>query len=262
MSESHIETRFDSVRGCGWRKAGGKYLVGGELGQPCGKLPFKLDRCPCCGHGIKPACGWTSVGAHGLLGSGYCLPEDCDCESCLLREPPERAGLLWIGGRFYATPESFTREAARLGISRRISQIPKGLVVGETVVLLAHREVAFAWGSEPSPGIFAAFVPRAIEYVVRGDELTMELERLVKQGCTLVHIERRRAEDGSAEGACTEPYLDGPADLRPADTGSMVDRAGDGRAASGSVCEMSSGPAAGTVAAADSHGAAARRLPV
>jgi hypothetical protein len=39
-------------------------------------------------------------------------------------------------------------------------------------------------------GIFQAFKPTAIEYVVKGDESEEELARKVKRGITLVRIER------------------------------------------------------------------------
>jgi hypothetical protein len=248
MSEIWIETRHDEPRGCGWRKAGGKYLVGGALCRPCGKLPCKLIRCPCCAHVIKPARGWTWIGAKILFGIGPC-GDDGDCwvceTQCVLANPPERAGLLWIGGQFYSC-ESFAREAARQGISRRIAQIPKDLHVGKTLVLLAHRKVEFAWGEELQPGIFAAFVPKAIEYVVRGDESAAELERLVKQGCTLVHVERRCPDD-EIEKTCVEPRVAGSPGVRPAYETGPADGAGDGGGGSGSVCEVPGSPGLGTV---------------
>lgn len=194
-----IQVRRDRVRGCGWRKPGGKYLVGGSLCQPCGKLPKELCRCPVCDAGIKPARGFTWIGARVLFGVGECELsqglEDRHCDFCVLREPPERAGLIWVGGRFYGTPEAFTGEVAELGVSRRISQIPKGFKVGETLVLLAHREITFRWGEDPRPGIFAAFIPQAIEYIVTGRETADELERLEKQGCTLVRVVRDTGEE-------------------------------------------------------------------
>lgn len=195
MSRIVIEVRQDRKRGCGWRQPGGKYLVGGELAAPCGKLPLKLDRCPTCDHGIKPGRGWAWIGAKALFPAGYCLPEPCDCDVCCLYKPPDWAGLLWIGGAFYSTPEKFTAEAAKLGVSRRIAQIPRDFKVGETLVLLAHRMVSFSWGDEhPRPGIFAAFIPRAIEYVVKGDESPEQLERLQSHGCTLVRVEHLEDE--------------------------------------------------------------------
>jgi hypothetical protein len=237
MTEIRIETRIDRERGCGWRQAGGKYLVGGQLCRPCGKLPFQLDRCPCCDHGIKPSRGWTWTGARLLLNTVFCHSPTCDGGTCVLWNPPEKAGLLWIGGQFY-TPESFTREAAALGISRRIAQVPKDFQVGETLVLLAHREIEFAWGQEPKPGIFAAFVPAAIEYVVRGDEAPAELERLMRQGCTPVKVERGDEDERNA-GALPVGDMAESADLRAADQERPADGAGEGEAGAEFVPEVS-----------------------
>jgi hypothetical protein len=50
----------------------------------------------------------------------------------------ERAGLLWIGAAFYPTPGDFMREAAALGVSRRIPAIPRGFRLGVDWVLMAH----------------------------------------------------------------------------------------------------------------------------
>jgi hypothetical protein len=233
-SEIPIETTYDEKRGCGWRKPRAKYLVGGYLCRPCGKLPIPLERCPVCQHGIKRSRGWTWIGALSLIGPGACDHEaDCRGADCTLFDPPERAGLLWVGSQFYPTPESFIREADRIGICRRLAQIPKDFRVGETLVFLAHREVWFEMFAEPRPGIFAAFTPHAIEYVVGGDEAPEELERLVKQGCTLVKVVREGAGDARRASAHPEPGVPGPDDLRtpgqrPADGGTGGRGASDG----------------------------------
>jgi hypothetical protein len=225
----NIELRHDHERGCGWRKPGGKYLIGGKLCAPCGKLPHMLDLCPTCGHGIKPTRGWTWIGAKVLLGSRSCTDTESFCVGCLLRVPPEWAGLLWIGERFY-TPDAFIAEAARLGICRRIARVPKDLVIGETLVLLAARNIyCQVAGFVPhdvlfnyKPGIFAAFVPTALEYVVKGNESEEELERLVRWGFTLVRIERGPksgggSDEGRSEGARRLGDVDRPAAVRPAE---------------------------------------------
>jgi len=222
-----IETRRDRKRGCGWRQPGGKYLVAGSLSSPCGKLPLALDVCPTCHQGIKPTRGWTWVGPGPLFEGRACafpvhIPHECS--PCPLDKPESlgKAGLLWIGGKFYPAPGDFWREAKLQGVSRRIAAIPKDFQVGVTWVLLAHRKaisrtcpVCNGAGHYPqtcyyrerglagetceecdgegrfyTPGIFHAFCPTAIEYVVKGDEADEELERLVKQGCTLVRVER------------------------------------------------------------------------
>jgi hypothetical protein len=117
--------------------------------------------------------------------------------------PVGKVGLLWIGEQFYPTPADFSDEAARLGISRRISSIPKDFEVGKTWVALAHRKaiqrVCECGGKEDCadcggdgvqsiPAIFRMFRPEAIEYVVKGTESDGELEAMEKRGITPVRV--------------------------------------------------------------------------
>jgi hypothetical protein len=246
-----IQVRHDRERGCGWRKPGGKYLIGGTLCGPCGKLPHFLDVCPTCSHGIKPMRGWRWIDAAVLFDGGPfgrpCHRESgqvCDIDACPLFAPPDRAGLIWIGDTFYRTPQAFILEACRLGISRRIACVPKGLVLGETLVLLASRQVMRMHDRGPElvtyePGIFAAFVPTALEYVVRGDESEEDLQRLSEQGFTLVRIERVVEGGGEdeerSEGARPGPEVAGPPGVRPAGHGTDDDPARGRGVESGSV---------------------------
>lgn len=232
----NIHTSVEGRRGCGYRKPGGMYLMGGSLSAPCGKLPRRCDQCPSCGHGMRPARGWTWVDGREWFSRGDCaenplpltrevlsdgLARDAGatCHGCPLRTPPERAGLVWIGEKFYPTKEDFKREAATMGISRRLPtrSIPRGLVVGETLVLLAHRkgmpvtcpecngmghvqertgpglgpcERCNATGRVDVPAIFSAFIPTHLEYVVKGTESEKELEAMEKRGIRLVKVER------------------------------------------------------------------------
>jgi hypothetical protein len=191
-------------RGCGYRKVGGLYLFGGGIGIPCDRLPFELTVCSCCGQGIKQARGWTWVdvaklfqGAH-LVDTGLqILP--CKCSSvCPLCKAPEtlgRAGLLWIGEKFYRTPAQFVAEGVNMGFSRRIKAIPQGFKVGETWVLLAHKNaIPISKGLEPGapdfkPGIFYCWRPERVEKIMlestRGTE---EIEALEKRGITPVFV--------------------------------------------------------------------------
>ena len=118
-----MRTVYDEpARGCGFRKKGGIYLVSDGLAAPCGRLPIPLDVCPCCGAGIKPTRGWTWIQPRMIIEKTE--PPACSgdyCTECPVGgDIPERAGLLWIGEKFYATVEQFEIEAARLGVSRRI----------------------------------------------------------------------------------------------------------------------------------------------
>jgi hypothetical protein len=205
-----VETRIEGRRGCGYRKPGGIYLMGPPSGHPCCKLPFELTVCPCCGVGIKPTRGWTWVDAGKILAGGCAAKKfDKSHPDCVLSHPETmgKAGLLWIGEQFYKTPKDFSAEADSMGVSRRISTVPKDFKLGETWVLLAHRKAIQRskpitdgllkdTGEEIEffPAIFTVFKPTALEYVVTGTETQEDLERLVKRGLTPVvvnPVERR-----------------------------------------------------------------------
>ena len=212
-----VEVRVDHERGCGWRKPGGLYLVGGGLSQPCGKLPIPLRHCPCCGHGIKAARGWTWVDADALAAPYSCGDEKLGrCCACPLGHKIGMAGLIWVGGQYYKTAEDFCRESDEHGVSRRISRVPNGFVAGVTWVLLAHRKTmqekcgeckgnGGAFGGKPcvacegtgivlTPAVFRLFQPKAIEYVTKGDEAQEELDALAKRGITPVKVVRSQGE--------------------------------------------------------------------
>jgi hypothetical protein len=105
-----------------------------------------------------------------------------------------RVGLLWVGEKYYPTAQEFTREANFMGTSKRISAIPKDIEVGKTWVYLAHRKaiskITEKGEIEFAPGIFRAFRPERIEYVVKGTETEEELEKLEKRGLTLIKVIR------------------------------------------------------------------------
>lgn len=247
-----ITTKQEGPRGCGYRKGGGMYLVCDGPGRGCGRMPVPLHICPTCSHGIKPSRGWTWLASKPILdaappctfttemrlvshvdASYHGGPKDVivpgpvssvpgpECELCPMGGAVDtRVGLMWVGGKFYGKPEDFTKEAERMGISKRISQIPKELEVGKTWVWLAHREVfppvhgkvldddvetdedcpvaldasltdaECKCGAEPTPGIFHAFKPTHIEYVMKGTETEDELDALEKRGLTIVKVER------------------------------------------------------------------------
>ena len=190
-----IATRVEARRGCGWRKPGGLYLIAGKPSEPCPLLPVALEVCPTCGEGIKPARSWTWVDADDLLDLPLEHPGSTPAEHtllCPLGRRLGRAGLLWIGEAFYPTPRAFMEEAARMGISRRITAVPRDFQWGRTWVLCAHRSAIAPTepGGDPIAGVFTLFRPTAVEYVVRGDEDEQELERLVERGIQPVRVER------------------------------------------------------------------------
>jgi len=183
----NIETRYESRRGCGYRKAGGIYLCSGGYGRHCGALPIELSVCPTCHAGIKPARGWTWVNLAALAAVRGCNKQggcgDCPIADAVIQE----VGLIWVGEKFYPTATNFSEEANRMGISRRISAIPRKFKLGETWVALAHRKAIEAL-PDPKAGIFHVFKPIAIEYVVRETDPEEKLEQLTKRGVTLVKV--------------------------------------------------------------------------
>jgi hypothetical protein len=204
-----IQDRFDKIRGCGWRKPGGLYLVTPRLNAPCCKLPLPLTVCPCCGEGIRLARGWTWVNLNALFPHKRCESELMQCplkNVGHLHTPPEhfnRVGLIRIGEKYYPEVSDFLEESAELGVSRRITAVPKGFVLGETWVALAHKKAVTTTlldisevdgfrieGSSTihTPGIFTVFKPTAIEYITTGEETEEVLQNLIERGITPVRI--------------------------------------------------------------------------
>lgn len=188
-----ITESVESVRGCGYRKQGGLYMIGGKFGSPCGKLPIPLSVCPCCGAGVKFSRGFAWISS-AMVETHPCSYGD-ECKNCPVWSGKlEYYGLLWVGEKFYSTPEHFIEEGNRQGISKRISAIPKDFEIGTDWVLLAHRKAVKSVNAkgeiEMMPGIFQAFKPTHFEYVVSGQESKEELDRLTKRGIKLVKVIR------------------------------------------------------------------------
>lgn len=190
-----IITKHEGPRGCGYRKKGGLYFVGGRYGEPCGKLPIELTYCPCCGAGIKFSRGFQWIGSQ-LIEKVPCSASEC--KQCPVWSGAiERYGLMWVGEKFYPTPDDFLMEARRMGISKRIATVPKDFVVSKDWILLAHKKAIcdiVDGKTEYIAGIFQAFKPTRIEYVVKGDETQEELERMEKRGITLVDVKTMQEE--------------------------------------------------------------------
>lgn len=206
---------MEKKRGCGYRKIGGLYLVGRGPAASCDFLPHELTVCRHCGAGVKPTRGftWLTRSFFGPIGcqetcenfKAYRLSSERLRPPCPFDEPPDtKFGLLWIGERYYPTPESFLEEASAMGISRRIAQIPKGLVLGETWVFLAHRKVRFlkehqevvggktllSFEANFNPAIFYAFRPHLVEKILTKELSTDdELDSCEKRGITPVIVE-------------------------------------------------------------------------
>jgi co-chaperonin GroES (HSP10) len=166
MQMPSIRTSVEGKRGCGYRKAGGMYLVCSGEGRTCGKLPMALEPCEQCeALGVKcrleQSRSWTTVNIDKLFASRECVTERVPagfeeeirslekCSSCPLQGDMGIGGLLWVGELKgskhggYPTPEAFMEEADRMGISKRLplKSIPKELRDKDgnfRWVLLAH----------------------------------------------------------------------------------------------------------------------------
>lgn len=192
----------EEIRGCGYRKVGGLYLVGGSGSEICHRLPILAKVCPTCGEGLLFSRGFNWVNGRKLVGEP-CLVGECSstehrvlCPICSVQiagEKPldllERCGLIWIGNKFY-TPEAFTLEADRMGISRRINALPRKFKIGIDLVLLAHQRVLPAEYEEKKkqPGIFMVWRPERVQKLVWENEKKEELEKLVDRGIEPVLI--------------------------------------------------------------------------
>jgi len=143
VDTSMIRWEVKRRRGCGYRKRGGLYLVSGWPMHTCGLLPRELGVCPCCNAGVHQKIGWSWVQARMVLrpqdaqGCGAACDPVCGVRH-LACEPERKIGLIWIGAQHYPEPEDFIREGREMGLSRRVAAAPKGFVIGETWVLLAH----------------------------------------------------------------------------------------------------------------------------
>ncbi|MDX9972517.1 MAG: hypothetical protein RBU21_05935 [FCB group bacterium] len=201
--EVQIQKRVEGRRGCGFRKPGGLYLVSGALGRACLRLPIPLDRCPTCDCGLKFTRGWTWINPAPFLAAHPCVGTR-ECATCPLSgAPPARVGLVWVG-RMYYSPSKWSLEAQQMGVSKRIAGVPRGFVLGETWVWVAHLDAVKQLGGDgewhSSPGVFHVFRPSAIEYVVKGTEEPEELEALAARGITLVEVTPSKQMEGFPDG--------------------------------------------------------------
>ncbi len=188
----------EAKRGCGFRKVGGLYLVSGGAVFACGRFPIACEVCPCCSAGIKQARGWTWVNPSKLMADAPCaiaaqVPAgSAHCGACPFGTlaSQERAGLLWIGEKFYPTPAHFALEAARQGISRRIHAVPRDFKLGETWVLFGHAKGFNRDDGTKGAAIVFAFRPTAIEILVTQSQSQDAdfMERLAKKNLTPVIV--------------------------------------------------------------------------
>jgi len=222
-------------RGCGYRHVGKLYVIGTGLARECHRLPLPLTFCPVCGSGFKHTRGWVKLNPAKIFGkcpSEYleicpfcgeplervdniwvkCLGceakiefpkfERCECiKGCYVCNPPEKAFLLWVGEKYYPTPEHFINEAIKLGVSKAVPSIPKDFELGVSKVYLAHLKAVRAevkdeqtlTGYKPIKiaGIFYAFIPQRFELLVKESDFKAEEEKYLKmeeQGIEIIVV--------------------------------------------------------------------------
>lgn len=187
----------EAIRGCGYRKVGGLYLVGGIISVPCDRLPIPLEVCPVCSQGIKVGRGFTKINPKKFLGEH----EGCTdkIQPCIACQPHTTTGfIMLVGEKHYKSPADFLNEGVKLGVSKRIPFIPKDLTLGKTPVYLAHHKAIIKEAPEGSKskkgngkmleyalGIFSAFIPLKVEKLVWEKDLKgkkgKELKKALKK---------------------------------------------------------------------------------
>lgn len=218
--ESHI-------RGCGERVEGALYFFC-DTYMVASRWFRRICECPCGNSVLKPSRNiqrfapakafpelWINQPnlSHVLKGltlqmkqykPDYSITAE-DIPEQLMAYKEDHAFAITIGAQHYATPEKFLHEAARHGISRRINSVPRGFVLGESMVYLIHPRAfqvdvlpdrPLKDGDQPLlfpeqrfvSGIIAAFKPTQIQYVTSGNESEEYLDVLVKRGITPVKV--------------------------------------------------------------------------
>ena len=188
----------EARRGCGYRKVGGLYLVGQGLTVPCDRLPLPIEPCPVCGEQPRFSRGIARIDPLKLWGEHQNCTDPTVCPVC---HPAHKAWLMWVGKEY--TPESFIAEARAMGVSKRVHQVPKDLVIGEDWVWLAYlhlipgkgqfRLLGGQDGKRPrdmGPGIFYVFKPTHLEKIVTESQAQDQeaMDKLKEQGITPVVV--------------------------------------------------------------------------
>lgn len=185
-----VHVLIEPKRLCGFRSPGkdgvGIYLRGSGFNEPCERLPWLLDKCPCCGGMYRQSRGFTWIDPMSMF-DPYSQPvctatldddpfEKHQHERCWMCNPEllgSKAGLIWIGEKFYARPINFLKEAEIMGISRKLGALPNGFRVGEHAIFLAHSRTfsnRLPDGKiEYKPGVFAAFKPTSVDLVIEDE---------------------------------------------------------------------------------------------
>jgi len=189
----------EQKRGCGYRKVGGLYLVGGNVGDPCDRLPMAIIPCPTCGEEPRFNRAMSKINPLRIFG----LHEEQEaCTDMVpgnydpICSPSDVAYLMWVGKEY--TPTTFMVEARQMGVSKRVHQIPKDFQLGIDWVWLAKLQLIPSEGKTLAldsnergygAGIFSIFKPSAIEKIITESQATAgEVETLKEQGIVAVVV--------------------------------------------------------------------------
>jgi len=211
---------FEPKRGCGYREVGKLYLVGPDAGYVCPSLPLLFKPCTHCGYEPPQYRDYQWVNKSYIYEIRAPTGQPCH-PSCPVCYPgtnsQNRYGLMFVGKKFY-TPQEFLEEIADQEISKAIKQIPKGLVLGETWVAVAHPQ-AYVDASDDNyvqlhgdwlvecsrlkldeekppepqaptyPGVITAFIPQRIEMLIYQSEASPEyVLELEEKGITVIVV--------------------------------------------------------------------------
>lgn len=170
-----VEVRAEEERECGYRHSGeggcGLYLVSDGIGMHCDRLPFILLNSE--GEPIKHFRGVKEIDPLELFhDNAEPIKDACTglCAYCPMGGMRQNYGIIqFVGGDNYSI-DGFNSEASRMGISRRISDVPNSFVFGQHWVYLAHLDGGsylnpLSGQMERAPAIFKVFKPR-LEIVI------------------------------------------------------------------------------------------------
>lgn len=170
-----VSVRAEPERECGRRHAGpdgcGLYLVSDGIGMHCDRLPFILLNSE--GEPIKHFRGVKEIDPLELFhDNAEPIKDACTglCAYCPMGGARMNYALLNFVGQDNYSLDQFNSEASRMGISRRISDVPNSFVFGQHWVYLAHLDGGsylnpLSGQMERAPAIFKVFKPR-LEIVI------------------------------------------------------------------------------------------------
>jgi hypothetical protein len=191
-----VIVKYREERGCGLRKPGGLYLCGMGTARICDRGFLIINACPVCGERPRFTRGIAKIDFVELFGEHKPAFGECkDPITCATCYPSRDVNhyLMWVGRDYTMT--SFVDEAISMGVSKRISKVPSDFVLGRDWVYLARKSVKakdlgikLDGRKRVVDGIFYAFSPSAIEYVISEEDLKDEkkIRDLVSRGITPV----------------------------------------------------------------------------